>query len=373
MSVTLADVTAALQTIAPLHLAEDWDNVGLLIEPSTPQSAERILLTIDLTKAVVTEAIESGAKMIVAYHPPIFAPLKRIDGNLAALIENHVAVYSPHTALDAAPGGVSDWLAGGLADSPQIFPFGSPRDSKPCTTLCKLVVFVPADHVDALRNALVEQCYVGQIGDYTHCTFNVTGTGTFLGGGSTQPTVGKPGELERVDEMRVEMVCNKNYLHDIRAVIRRVHPYEEPAFDVYPLIADGDQPCSVAKHVIINEPATVDEIVNRIKSHLGLDHVRVASPNSHASPQKLNRIAVCPGAGGSLFADDRHAQVYLTGEMRHHDVLAKVEQGATVILTDHTHTERGYLPTLKQKLHEQLGTDVKIDISKVDADPLRIV
>lgn len=369
MSVTLADAVAALQTIAPLHLAEEWDNVGLLIEPSEPRAVKRALLTIDLTDAVAAEAIAADAQLVVAYHPPIFEPLKRIGGKLAALLENRIAVYSPHTALDASPGGVSDWLAEGLGDVFATTPM--PARVIGHGERCKLVVFVPASAADEVRDALATRIGAGRIGNYSHCSFNTTGTGTFLGDDSTHPAVGKAGQLEHVDEVRLEMVCDRAHYPQIKRVIDEVHPYEEPAWEMYPLTGDLMSDVGTAKVATLAAAVTLDTLIARIKSHLGLEHVRIASP--HPMSHEVTNIAVCPGAGGSVFSGASGIDVYLTGEMRHHDVLAKIEQGSTVILTDHTHTERGYLPTLKRKLREQLGESVTIDVSKVDADPLRIV
>jgi dinuclear metal center YbgI/SA1388 family protein len=370
-------VLDALQSLAPLEFAEPWDNVGLLLSPSKPRPIDRILLTIDLTRAVVDEAVARKTRLIVAYHPVIFEPVKRVDGKLATLIENRIAVYSPHTALDAAPGGVNDWLADGLVPAPAP---GSESERAPLVPQYthlpggshKLVVFVPTHHVDRLRDALA-QIGCGGIGNYTHCSFNLEGYGTFLGNEQTHPVVGMAGRLERVPEIRLEMLCSLDMLPTITSTIRRVHPYEEPAWEVYPIQPVPRDGIGQGRLITLKRPVTLSTLLRRIRQHLNLPHLRVAAPEDvQRGRRKITTIAVCPGAGGSLFKSVA-ADAYLTGEMRHHDVLAKREAGSAVVLTDHTNTERGYLPTLRDKLRKLLGKSVKIELARNDRDPLNII
>lgn len=372
---TLDQVTAALHEIAPLHLAAEWDNVGLLVEPSKPKPIQRILLTIDLTDAVLDEAIKKKTQMIVAYHPPIFEPIKRIEwrSKLIPLIKHGIAVYSPHTALDAVPGGVNDWLLEGLGTGPRWAIQPSKADN-----LCpysKIAVFVPPDHADALRKAMWE-ADAGHIGDYSDCSFNVEGNGTFRGNENTNPAIGKKGRLETVREVRLEMICPAFIVQNVVGAIRKAHPYEEPAIDVYPLQRVLDPELQGAGHgrqLDLDTPIPFLELVNRVKKHLRLKHVRCAISNKPLFGPKVRSIAVCAGAGGALLRKTRLLDVYLTGEMRHHDILAANADGVSVILTEHTHSERPYLPTLKKKMHEKLGRGVKIEISRADRDPLRLI
>lgn len=261
MGLPLQQALAALAEIAPLSLAETWDNVGLLVEPSAGAGVERVLLAIDLTEAVLAEAVRAGADLIVAYHPPIFAPLARLvqrDPNARVLlgaIAAGIAVYSPHTALDAAAGGVNDWLADGL------------------------------------------------------------------GAGARRPLA----------------------------------PHADDA-----AVGQG-------REVVLDVLVPFDELVQRVKAHLGLAQVRTAAP---APARLVQRIALCAGAGGTVLAGS-DADVYLTGEMRHHDVLAATAAGTSVILCEHSHTERGYLPVLAARLREHWGARVAVAVSQVDAEPLR--
>ncbi len=371
MSVTLDQVVAAMQAIAPLELAEDWDNVGLLAAPTRPRRISRALLTIDLTEPVLDEAIARKAELIIAYHPPIFDKLTRLTaGNkgriITGAIENRIAIYSPHTALDAAPEGVNDFLARAF-DARDVSPIQHHTTTPPTEEL-KVVVFVPHRSADKLCNALA-QAGAGTIGHYTHCSFNTAGIGTFLGDDTTNPVVGSAGRLESADEIRMEMVAPRAALPVITHAIDQHHPYEQPAWEVYPLEPRPLRDTGIGRLVTLRKATSLDNITHQIKQHLGLDHVRLAAPTPRRS---IKTIALCAGAGHSVLAPVA-ADLYLTGEMRHHDVLAANARGTAVVLTDHTHTERPYLPVLKKRLIQQLSRAIAIDIAKRDREPLVIV
>lgn len=382
MNATLQTIVHALQSIAPLRFAEPWDNTGLLFAPGsktapgTARPVRRILLTIDLTDAVMAEALTQQTDLIVAYHPPIFEAVKRIGELKPAVvraIENGIALYSPHTALDAAPGGINDWLADGLG-------IGERESLRPSVALleseqCKIVVFVPVDHVDRLRNALAE-VGAGGMGDYHHCSFNIEGIGTFWGSEATHPAVGRKGRLERVPEIRLEMIASPAMLPAVAKVINREHPYEEPAWEAYmlqqrPMTGESGTGAGQGRLVTLNKPVSLNMLVNRVKKHLRLKHVRVAQTGGRASAM-VRTVALCAGAGGGVLKGVA-ADVYLTGEMRHHDVLDATAGGTSVMLCDHTHTERGYLPLLKRRLSKLIDKSVTIAVSRADREPLRIV
>lgn len=362
MSVRLTDVTEALERIAPLKLAAEWDNVGLLVEPTSPPAIERILLTIDLTMAVLEEAVERGAGMIVAYHPPIFQPLRRLVGGSVAvrLLERGIAVYSPHTALDAAPGGVNDWLAEGIGEgeAEPIEPAGAGGER------CRVLVYVEAGHADRLRDALAA-AGAGCVGGYDRCSFTSAGVLTYRDGRGG-------GRVEAGERVRLEMSCGVGELPAVRRAIELHHPESEPMWEVYQQVEAPEPDAGQGRLLRLGEPAGLDVLTDRIKGHLGLERVRVAAAAAHREGEPVRSVAMCPGAGGSVLKG-APAELLLTGEMRHHDILAANARGASVILTDHTNTERGYLPVLRDRLRSSLPEEVGIDISEVDADPLKIV
>lgn len=272
--VSFGETLSALEAIAPLRHAEDWDNVGLLVEPERwvgargrARAVRRVVLAIDATTAVLDEARRLRADLLVAYHPPIFAGLKRLCAReprtrgLLAAVGAGLAIYSPHTALDATSGGVCDWLA---------MPFGRAR-SAPLRQLA----------------------------------------GAPLGVG--------PGR-------RLDLAA----------------------------------------------PLSLAVVIRRLKRHLSVRALRVAG----ATSRPIRSIALVPGAGGSLLMPcvaGGDVDLLLTGELRHHDVLAAVEAGAAVVLAEHSQTERGYLRELAKVLRRALGTGVEVRVASADREPLRIV
>lgn len=376
----LKQITQAMERIAPLRWAESWDNVGLLIEPPEGVEINQLMLTIDLTEAVLEEALAAGTQMIIAYHPPIFAPLKRLTHSdvkqriVLRAIAAGLGVYVPHTALDAAPGGVNDFLAEAVGAG----------QAEPITTVLadpatgpykqvQLVTFVPRENADALREIMTE-AGAGWIGNYSHCSFNLEGTGTFLGREGTNPTIGQQGNLERVEEIRMEMLCPAAIVREVARKMCAAHPYEEPAYHIVPLAETPDQAnegVGQGRFVTLNQPTTMRALTDRLKQQLSLDHVRIAQSTGHDGDAEVRTVALCAGAGGSVLKGQA-ADVYLTGEMRHHDVLEAVAHGTSVILCEHTNTERPYLKILRDKLTAELGESVTITLSQKDADPLRV-
>jgi putative NIF3 family GTP cyclohydrolase 1 type 2 len=277
------------------------------------------------------------------------------------------AVYSPHTALDAVPLGVNDWLAEGLgAGTTRAL---VPAAKQEANAKFKLVVFVPKSHVDALRDGLSD-AGAGHIGAYSHCSFCSTGEGTFFGHEGTTPALGRAERFERVEEERLEMVCSQASLASLADVILRHHPYEEPAWELYPLAPKPQQHAGSGRLLTLDAEATLGDLVERAKSHLGLERLRVASSDAHRSGARFKRVAVCAGSGRSVFEHAPEADVYLTGELGHHDVLALLARGKSVILAEHSHTERGYLPRLRERLSALTGERVEIELAASDSEPL---
>ena len=266
MAEDAARVLSVLGQLAPLELAENWDNVGIIVDARTDASGShfsRALLTVDLTLETLDEAVLGGAQLIVAYHPPIFSGLKRLrrgqvaEALIVEAVRRELTIYSPHTALDAARGGMAEWLGNACG----------PGEMRPITP------------------------------------------------GPVDPELG------------------------------------------------------AGRLVTLTSAVPLGEAILRIKAHLGLERVRVAAPD--AEPL-VRTLAVCPGAGGALFQGARGVDLFLTGEMRHHDILARRSQGSAVVLTDHTNCERGYLPILAERLRAGCP-GLEVAVSRLDADPLRIV
>jgi dinuclear metal center YbgI/SA1388 family protein len=379
----------ALQRIAPLELAESWDRVGLLAGDRARALTGPVMLTIDLTEAVLDDAVAKKCGAVVAYHPPIWDPLTRITDAtprqriILRALEAGMAIYSPHTALDAVRGGLADWLCEGLSnpagsgnnpDGPAGRIAGDCRALTPHaktspTQQVKIVTFVRPDDLAQVRDAL-SSAGAGLIGKYSLCSFATPGSGSFLGAEGTSPRVGKSGHVEMVPEVRLEMVCSRNALALALETLRRFHPYEEPAIDVYDLVAQPQRFLGAGRRLALDRPVTVAELAQRLKAWTRRDRVRYALCTADADRQ-VKFVGVCPGAGASLskLARQDGCEVFVTGEMAHHDVMGALHAGMSVVLGNHTSTERGFLPRLASMIREHLpGADVIV--STTDRDPL---
>jgi dinuclear metal center YbgI/SA1388 family protein len=352
-----------MDVIAPTRYAESWDNVGLLAGDAN-QSVSTAMLTIDYTAEVAAEAKAAKCDLVLAYHPPIFAPIKRLTAGHPVFdaIQRGVAIYSPHTAWDVAPGGTNDFLADVLGVG-QRSPL---RKGESKSTHHKLITFVPKDHADRVAEALFV-AGAGEIGRYSSCSFRSPGTGTFFGEEGSNPTVGSSGKLENVAEIRLETVVPNSAMDSVVAALRAAHPYEEPAFDLNVL---SPAPTGLGQGRIGSIPATARaEVLARIKRELGLDHLLVAGPTQG----EAKKVACSAGACGDLLNDAiaQKVDLYLTGEMRHHDALRAAAAGMTVVCTLHSNSERASLTRLRDRLRENLP-GLTLHLSQADRDPFSI-
>ncbi len=360
MAMKVSDLTQAMEAIAPLRYAAAWDNVGLLVgDPAA--DIDRVLLAIDCTPPVLDEAVRTSSGAVVAYHPPIFNPQKRfIAGSIAYdAMRAGVAIYSPHTAFDVAAGGTNDFLADALGISGRT-PL---RPVEVRDVEYKLVAFVPTADVAAVSQALFD-AGAGRIGKYSSCSFRTPGTGTFFGEAGAQPTVGTAGQLEEAAEVRLETVVPIAHVDAAVRALRAAHPYEEPAFDLVRLAA---APAGAGFGRVGAVPrVTTRVLVERAKRALDVTHVLVAG----GLDREVTRAAVCAGSGGDLVPDAiaSGAQLFLTGELRHHDALRAVASGMGIVCALHTASERAALGGLARMLAERLP-GVQVLRSAEDREP----
>ena len=376
----LRDTLDCLRQLAPESLAEEWDRVGLHVgDPD--QRVQRGMLCIDLTEEVMKEAIHRRVDLIVAYHPPIFDPLRSLTTHsprervIRYAVTNRIAVYSPHTALDAAAEGLGHWLAKSLGPFPRSGDCRAIKSTGLQTiddTRFTLVTYVPPEYADQLRFAL-SKAGAGEIGKYTECSFSVMGEGTFLPGENATPTTGLRGRFERVRELRLEMRGPAHRMHQIVSVLRQTHPYEAPVFDLYHPIAipaSDSESVGQGRLVKLAHPMAARELIRRVKRHLGVSKVDVAQPQGL---RHVRTIGFVPGAGGALLSDAGQVDAFVTGEMRHHEVLAAKSRGQMILLAGHTQTERPYLPVYRRRLENVVGKKVAWLISRTDTMPSKLV
>ncbi|OHB67028.1 MAG: Nif3-like dinuclear metal center hexameric protein [Planctomycetes bacterium RBG_13_62_9] len=360
------DIAGVVEKIAPLGLAQPWDNVGLLI--GDPQRDIRnILLTIDVTAAVVAEAKELKTDLILSYHPVIWDGLKKVRTDAPSktvyeLIRSGIGVFSIHTALDAVGGGVNDGLAEilGIRDARPIgdYVHYSPQESY------KLVVFVPVNALADVANAVFE-AGAGWIGNYRDCGFHTQGTGTFLPLEGARPAIGKKGKLEQVQEARFETIVPADKVQTVVEAMKKAHPYEVPAFDIFKLF-DYASRFGLGRIGMLAEPMRPRRIIETVKRRTGAKAVGLIGDQKRL----VQKAAVCAGTCGEILnlVIAAGADLYLTGELKHHQALAAQEAGLTCICLSHTVSERFILKKLAAQV-KKLTDGVTIRISRKDADP----
>jgi len=359
-------IAQAVEKIVPLKLAQDWDKVGLLVGDPT-QNVNNILLTIDTTAPVVAEAKKLRTDLIIAYHPLIWDPLKTVTSDgpgrvVYELVRSRISLFAIHTALDAAVGGVNDGLAEilGIRDAEPIGDYVP----NPAGDTYKLVVYVPADAVEKVSDALFA-AGAGHIGNYSHCGYRSPGQGSFLPLEGANPAIGKKGIIEKVPEIRFETIVPAPILEKCIAAMKKAHPYETPAYDCFRLYNPADR-FGLGRIGRLDRPAPLDKLIKQIKDRTGAKAVGLIGP----AKKLIKTAAVCAGTCGLLLNQviAAKADLYLPGELKHHQALAAQQAGLACICLSHTVSERFILKKFAKQLHRQLPS-VTINISKKDADP----
>jgi dinuclear metal center YbgI/SA1388 family protein len=365
---SVADIISALQTIAPVELAEEWDNVGLLVgDASAP--LERVMTCLSVTPDSVAEAVQEHVQLIVSHHPVLFRPTKTLttastEGRmLLNLVQAGIGVYSAHTAFDNCAGGINDLLAKKLG----LTKVG-PLRCLDSSGQFKMVVFVPDKDLAKVSDA-VFAAGAGHIGQYRECSFRLSGLGTFFGGEGSHPTVGAKGRREEVAEWRLEVLCPDGSVEKVVAAMRAAHSYEEPAYDVYPLRPERAK-VGKGRVGMLPAPVPLDEFARTVK-----DALQSSWGQMVGSPQRpVQRVALACGSAGEFLVDAAacKADVFVTGEARFHDCLAAQAQHVALVLPGHYATERLGIEALAERLQAQFP-DLEIWASRHEREPLTLV
>lgn len=363
----VAHIAGLIEAIAPTYLKFENDKIGLQVG-SMGAGVNKVLVALEVTEDVIREAREKGAQLIFSHHPLIFQSLDRVlaedyNGRLVIdLITSGISVLVAHTNLDRAKDGVSDVLAQtlGLQDIEVLLPA---RDIH----MYKLVVFVPKENVNEMISAL-GNAGGGVIGEYSHCTFRVEGTGTFYPMLGAQPYLGKVGELNEVEEFRLEILITPDKIEQVMQTMLEVHPYEEVAYDVYDV---KTPPPGVGFGRVGNmvKPRKLRDCVESWADKLGTD-LKVSGDWDTV----VNRVAVCGGSGGELIgvAKASGADVYVTGDVKHHAAHAALGIGLAIVDAGHAETERLVIPQVARELQRSIheaGWTVDVLVSEIDTSP----
>lgn len=363
--VTMKDIARAIESQAPLQLQESWDNCGLQVG-SMSSPVKRVLTALDVTPEVVAEAIEQQVDAIVTHHPMIFKGIKSINADtmqgkmIKDLLRHDISVYSAHTNLDVTKGGLNDEVATrlGLQDIQGLEETG--RD-----VAYKVAVYVPVTHSEQLRQAMGD-AGAGHIGGYSHCSFSVPGEGRFLPLEGTNPFIGHAGIIETVQEERVETVVPKKLLGQVLVAMQEAHPYEEIAYDVVALENAYDVH-HIGRIGNLPEALSMDEFKKVLQSVFPHSQLRWGGTKTSS----IQRIGLCTGSGAEFIrvAAKQKADVYITGDVKYHDMQLAKELGITVVDAGHYGTECMSQTLLKRMIDSAFTTeDVEVIESKVQRD-----
>ena len=370
--VTVGDIVRIIETVADPGLAEDWDNCGLQVG-RMDHPVQKIVTALDPLPEVVQYACSVKADLLITHHPLIFRPLKRVDfsvypGNVISMAVAHsLAIYSAHTSLDSARGGLNDMLAKKLGLK-RTGVLGNPGDDM----FVKLVVFTPLDHRERILEALSETT-AGVIDDYTCCSFSGPGEGRFIPGKNSTPYSGHKGEPGRSEEYRIETLVKRRDVSRVVAHVRKVHPYETMAFDVYPLVSVENSE-GIGRVGYLEKPMGMDDFIGHVKSCLGVDKVKTAGKKAG----KVQCVALCTGSGSSLMPHflASPADVYVSGDLSYHDARNVEEGGKTLVDVGHFASEiimAGMLCEKIERICQERGISVVIEACTLEKDPFDFI
>ncbi|MGZ4565106.1 MAG: Nif3-like dinuclear metal center hexameric protein [Mycobacterium sp.] len=370
MSVRLADVIDALDEAYPPRLAESWDSVGLVC--GDPDDAlESVTVAVDATPAVVDEVPEGG--LLLAHHPLLLRGVDTVAAStpkgalVHRLIRTGRSLFTAHTNADSASPGVSDALAQalGLTVEAALEPLTGAPD------LDKWVIYVPRENAEAVQAAVFE-AGAGHIGDYSHCSWSVSGIGQFLPHEGASPAVGSVGTVERVAEDRFEVIAPARIRAAVLAAMRAAHPYEEPAFDVFALLPPpGD--AGLGRIGTLPRPEPLRDFVSRVDAALPRTAWGVRAAGDPDMP--VSRVAVCGGAGDSLLATAAGAdvQAYVTADLRHHPADEhRRASGVALIDVAHWASEFPWCDQAADLLRSRFGPALSVRVCTIRTDPWNI-
>ncbi|MDH6279571.1 dinuclear metal center YbgI/SA1388 family protein [Rhodococcus sp. LBL1] len=365
----LADVIAVLEAAYPPALAESWDSVGL-VAGDPADEVRKVVVAVDATAAVVDEALESGAQLLLVHHPLLLRGVDTVGAHtpkgalLHRLIRGGCALYSAHTNADRADPGVSDALAGalGLVDTRPLIPI-------PDTVTDKWVVMVPTTDTARVRAALFD-AGAGELGDYRECSWTVTGDGQFRPLPGANPALGAVGQVEAVREDRVEVIAPRAARSAVLRALRAAHPYEEPAFDVFET-ADFPGTRGLGRIGELPQPQTLREFTARVAAALPRTEWGVRAAGD---PERIIRtVAVCGGSGDSLLGtvSKLGADAYVTADLRHHPADEHLRTGGPALVdVAHWASEQPWCAQAKGVLDARFGDvhgwDVRVTDLRTD-------
>ncbi len=348
--ITVEEIIRLLEREVPIVLAEEWDNCGLQVgDPGWP--VKEAVVSLNPTPEALQYARERNAHLLITHHPLFFKPIKNLVTStpLARIAEQSfasgIAIYSLHTNWDSAPGGVNDALAEVLDVTVDGY-----LDESPTGRMAKLAVYAPREAAASIRDALFDES-AGVVGRYTHCSFSVEGRGSYVPADGSRPYRGEVGIPEKADETRIEIILPRSRVSRVLDRVRTVHPYEEMAYDVYPVLNPTHRG-GMGRTGTLKHPLKLAELASRVKERLGLSIVKSAGDPD----RRVEKVALCGGAGSEFWkkAVEKGADVFISGEFRYHEALEATSAGLALLDAGHFASEMPGVHALAGKLKEWL-------------------
>ena len=369
--VKLKRVIRIINKYIPEKLASDWDNSGLQIG-ELEQKISKVLLTLDVNGDVLNESIRKKCQLIISHHPFIFNDISSIndandDGKIMIkAVKNNIAIYSAHTNLDIVSTGLNDYLADKLLIEDREILKVTAEDE-----VLKLVVFIPESHLEEVRETILNT-NAGHIGNYSHSSFLSSGRGTFKPLAGSDPYLGKENLQSNVKEYRLETILYRSDLKDVINNMLSVHPYEEVAYDIYPLKNSG-KVYGLGRVGYLQEEKPYQDVIDMIKDKLELDSLRYMGDLG----ESIKKIAICSGSGADYIqnAAFKGADLYLTGDIKLHDAQLAESLGLSLIDAGHYGTEVICVPYLYNLLKDEIeekSLDFEVIQYKKSTDPLKL-
>ncbi|WP_069660102.1 Nif3-like dinuclear metal center hexameric protein [Arcticibacter eurypsychrophilus] len=362
----IIELTTFLETLAPLSLQEDYDNSGLIVgEPDATITAA--MISLDCTEAVIDEAIAKGCNFVISHHPIVFKGLKKfnkknyVERAVMKAIKFDIALYAIHTNLDHVLEGVNAKICAKLGI--KQYRILSPRKN----TLKKLVTFCPIQQADQVRAAIL-QAGAGSIGNYSDCSFSTPGTGTFKASENANPFVGERGELHREDELRIEIIYPEFLERNILIALLQAHPYEEVAYDLYPL-SNSYQQAGAGMIGTLDKPINEMEFLRFVKGTLNAKVIR----HTALRGKNVQRVAVCGGTGSFLLpaAIAAGADVFVTADFKYHEFF---DAEGKIVISDvgHFETEQFTQELLFENIQKKFP-NFAIHLTSIDTNPIKYI
>jgi len=366
----IKDIISILEELSPLSYSEDFDNTGLLVGNSE-QEVKGILVTLDTLESIVDEAIAEDCNLIVSFHPIIFSGLKKLTGRsyvervVMKSIQHDIAIFSMHTALDNSWDGVNAMICEklGLKNRKILIPKKE--------TIQKLVTYVPLSKADEVRNALFDKG-AGTIGNYSHCSFNLKGEGSYKGNEESNPVIGKKGETCFEDEIQIGVTFHRHLQNDILKTLFETHPYEEVAYEINTL-ENSNQKMGMGMIGALAEKQSEETFLKFLKESMNTKCIR----HSSLGNKTIKTVAVLGGSGSFAIsaAIQAGADIFITADLKYHDFFKSENR---ILLADigHYESEQYTKDLIVSFLNKKISNFApalpigKVVMSKINTNPI---